>query len=96
MATPQENAAGYDGGSAMTYAKDLKGHLMLYYGTADDNVHPSNAFQLVRALNRAGKAYDMQVGVDQGHSGIDFRRMMEFFIDNLVTPATGGNKTAAR
>ena len=29
-------------GSAMTYAKDLKGRLLLYYGTADNNVHPSN------------------------------------------------------
>ena len=42
MWIPQENKDGYDAGSAMTYAGNLKGRLMLYYGTADNNVHPSN------------------------------------------------------
>ena len=46
MWLPEENKAGYDAGSAMTYAKNLKGRLMLYYGTADNNVHPSNMMQL--------------------------------------------------
>ena len=82
--TPQENKAGYDAGSAMTYAKDLKGRLMIYYGTADDNVHPNNSMQLIQALQRAGKSFDVQVGPDQGHSGVNQNRMMEFFIENLV------------
>src|SRR5262249_997585 len=64
MWLPQENKAGYDAGSAMTYADKLKGRLMLYYGTADNNVHPSNALQLIRALQRAGKNFDLQVGPD--------------------------------
>ena len=55
MWMPQENKAGYDAGSAMTYAKDLKGRLMLYYGTADNNVHPSNTMQLIKALQDAGQ-----------------------------------------
>jgi dipeptidyl-peptidase-4 len=84
MWIPQENKAGYDAGSAMTYADKLKGRLMLYYGTADNNVHPSNTMQLVRALQRAGKSFEVQVGPDQGHSGINQPRMMEFFIENLV------------
>jgi dipeptidyl-peptidase-4 len=84
MWIPQENKAGYDAGSAMTYADKLKGRLMLYYGTADNNVHPSNTMQLVRALQRAGKSFEVQVGPDQGHSGIPQPRMMEFFIENLV------------
>src|SRR5678809_295564 len=60
MGTPQENAAGYDAGSAMTYAGNLRGRLLIYYGTADNNVHPSNALQLMKALNDAGKSYDVQ------------------------------------
>lgn len=84
MNTPQNNAKGYDAGSAMTYANNLKGRLMLFYGTADDNVHPSNTLQLVRALQRVGKGYDMQVGPDQGHSGMNPLRMIEYFIDHLV------------
>jgi dipeptidyl-peptidase-4 len=84
MWLPQENKAGYDAGSAMTYVDKLKGRLMLYYGTADNNVHPSNTLQLVRALQRAGKSFEVQVGPDQGHSAISQPRMMEFFIENLV------------
>jgi dipeptidyl-peptidase-4 len=84
MWLPEENEAGYEAGSAMTYAKNLKGRLMLYYGTADNNVHPSNMMQLIAALQNAGKSFDLQVGPDRGHSAINNDRMMEFFIENLV------------
>ena len=57
---------------------------MIYYGTADNNVHPSNAMQLIQALQRAGKGFEVQVGPDQGHAGLRMDRMMEFFIENLV------------
>src|SRR3954471_4077895 len=83
MGLPQENTAGYDAGSAITYAKDLKGRLLIYYGTADNNVHPSNALQLIKALQDAGKSFDVQVGPDQGHTPVNQDRMMEFFIDAL-------------
>jgi dipeptidyl-peptidase-4 len=84
MWTPQENKEGYDAGSAMTYVEKLRGRLMLYYGTADNNVHPSNAMQLIATLQRAGKSFEVQVGPDQGHSSVRQDRMMEFFIDTLV------------
>jgi dipeptidyl-peptidase 4 len=84
MWIPQENQAGYEAGSAMTYAKDLKGRLLLYYGSSDNNVHPSNSMQLIQALQRAGKSFEVQVGPDMGHSGVNNQRMMEFFIENLV------------
>jgi len=84
MWLPDENKAGYEAGSAMTYAKNLKGRLMLYYGTADNNVHPSNMMQLINALQQAGKSFEVQVGPDRGHSGINGDRMMEFFIENLI------------
>jgi dipeptidyl-peptidase-4 len=57
--------------------------LLLYYGSADDNVHPSNALQLIKALQDAGKSHEVQVGPDQGHSAVNQDRMMEFFIDAL-------------
>ncbi|AMV27765.1 Prolyl tripeptidyl peptidase precursor [Gemmata sp. SH-PL17] len=84
MGLPQDNKAGYDAGSAVVHAAKLKGRLMIYYGTADNNVHPSNSLQLIRALQRAGKSFDLQIGPDAGHSGISQPRMMEFFIENLV------------
>lgn len=89
MWIPQDNASGYDAGSAMKFADQLKGRLMLYYGTADNNVHPANTMQLVQALQRAGKSFELQVGPDAGHTGLNQMRMMEFFIENLVLkPAT--------
>jgi dipeptidyl-peptidase-4 len=79
-----DNEAGYAAGSCMTYAKDLKGRLMLYYGTADNNVHPTNAIRLAHALTGAGKRYDMQVGADQGHSQVNSSVMWEFFVRYLI------------
>ena len=84
MWIPEENKAGYDAGSAMNYAKNLKGRLLLYYGTADNNVHPNNSMQLIRALQDAGKSFEVQVGPDAGHSGVNQQRMVEFFIENLI------------
>jgi len=83
MWIPQENKEGYEAGNAMNYADKLSGRLMIYYGTADDNVHPSNAMQMIEALQKAGKSFEVQVGPDRGHSAIAMDRMMEFFIENL-------------
>ena len=84
MWIPQENQAGYEAGSAMKYANNLQGRLMIYYGTADNNVHPNNSMQLIAALQQAGKSFEVQVGPDRGHTALPMERMMEFFIENLV------------
>ncbi|HEY0868260.1 MAG TPA: DPP IV N-terminal domain-containing protein [Fimbriimonas sp.] len=84
LPSPEDNLAGYDAGSSMKYAKNLKGRLMLFYGSLDNNVHPSNTLMLAKSLNEAGKSYEMMVGPDQGHTGINYWRMWEFFMDNLV------------
>ena len=94
MWIPQENKDGYEAGSAMKYAGNLKGRLMLYYGTADNNVHPSNMMQLIAALQQAGKSFDVQVGPDRGHSSINADRMMEFFIENLIVKTAGQTTTS--
>jgi dipeptidyl-peptidase 4 len=83
MWMPQENKDGYDAGSALTLARTLKGRLLVYYGTADNNVHPSNSLQLIKALQDAGKSIEVQVGPDRGHTSVNQERMMEFFIDAL-------------
>jgi dipeptidyl-peptidase-4 len=84
MWLPQENQKGYAAGSVIKIADKLKGRLLLYYATADNNVHPSNSLQLIQALQDAGKSFEVQVGPDKGHSGVNRDRMMEFFIENLV------------
>jgi dipeptidyl-peptidase-4 len=40
--------------------------------------------QLIEALQRAGKSFEVQVGPDRGHTALNQERMMEFFIQNLV------------
>lgn len=84
MWIPQENKEGYEAGNAVNFADKLKGRLMIYYGSADNNVHPNNSMQLIQALQKAGKSFEVQVGPDRGHSALSTERMMEFFIENLV------------
>lgn len=84
MWTPAGNPDGYKAGSALNLADKLQGRLMLFFGTADNNVHPNNSLQLVQALQNAGKSFDLQVGPDIGHAAIRTDRQMEFFIEHLV------------
>ena len=68
---PQFNAAGYDDNSPIRMARmldDKRTRLLIIHGTADDNVHFQNTVEMTRALNRAGKQYDMMVYPDQNHS----------------------------
>lgn len=83
MSTPQLNPAGYKAGSAMTYAPGLKGRLMLYFGTADNNVHPANSLQLIAALQQSSKSFEVQIGPDREHTSMNESRMIEFFIEAL-------------
>ena len=84
LGLPDASPAAYDRAAALTYASRLTGSLLLYYGTSDDNVHPNNALQLIKALQAAGKSFELQVGPDRGHTSLDLTRMMEFFIERLV------------
>ncbi|RYG28472.1 S9 family peptidase, partial [bacterium] len=79
----EENEAGYDAGSALKLAGKLQGRLMLYFGSSDNNVHPSNTYQLVTALEKAGLRYDMQVGPDREHTQMNSRTMWEYFLKYL-------------
>lgn len=79
-----ENLEGYELTSIMKHAPNLEGKLMIYYGTSDNNVHPSNSLQLIQALQKANKSFEVQVGPDRGHTAVSTERMMEFFIQNLV------------
>ncbi len=84
LGLPEQSPAAYDRSAVMTYVDGLKGDLMVYFGTSDDNVHPKNSLQLIRALQAAGKSFEVQVGPDRGHTGMDQTRMMEFFIERLI------------
>ncbi len=56
MGLPDDNADGYRNGSPITFAKDLKGNLLIVHGTGDDNVHYQGFELLVNELVAHNKA----------------------------------------
>jgi len=68
MGLPQENMADFVKGSPITYAKNLKGSLLYIHGTGDDNVHFSNAEQLVNELVKNGKQFQYMAYPNRTHS----------------------------
>ena len=90
MRTPKENAEGYDAGSAIKRAPQLKGSLLLIHGTADDNVHYQHCAEYSEALVQAGIQFDMQVYTNRNHGIFGgktrehlMNRVANFFIQNL-------------
>lgn len=67
MRTPDENADGYDAGSCVKLADKLQGDLLILHGMVDDNVHPSNAFQLAHELQGLNKPFSMMLYPTGGH-----------------------------
>lgn len=59
MNTPWNNKEGYRDGSPITHAKNLKGNLLLIYGSADDNCHYQNCQMLVNELIKHNKYFTM-------------------------------------
>jgi dipeptidyl-peptidase-4 len=89
LGMPDTDAAAYDRAAVLSYAEKLRGELMIYFGTSDDNVHPKNSLQLIQALQKSGRSFEVQVGPDKGHTSVDQKRMMEFFIQKLVIDRGG-------
>lgn len=67
MRTPQENADGYDKNSPINYVDKIKGNYFLIHGSADDNVHYQNAMEMVTALVKANKQFDMFIYPNKNH-----------------------------
>ena len=67
MDRPCENEEGYEFGSAMTHAKNLKGTLFMTHGDMDDNVHMQNTIQLINKLMDRGKQFGFMLYPDQRH-----------------------------
>ena len=58
---PQDNPDGYDRGSPLTYADQLRGNLLVVHGSGDDNVHFQNTEALINALIAANKPFSMMM-----------------------------------
>ena len=67
MRTPQENAEGYDDNSPINHVDKLKGSYLLIHGSSDDNVHYQNSMEMVDALVRANKQFDLFFYPNKNH-----------------------------
>lgn len=68
MGLPQENLADFVKGSAITYAKNLRGNLLLIHGTGDDNVHYQNTEVYVNELVKQNKQFQLMSYPNRSHS----------------------------
>lgn len=77
----------YSENSNVDNAHRLKGHLFLTVGEKDSNVDPASTMQVVDALIKANKDFDMLVLPGKGHgagnSAYATRRMYDFFVRHL-------------
>ena len=90
MQTPQENASGYDENSPINHVEKLKGHYLLVHGTADDNVHVQNTMEMISALVKANKQFDLFIYPDKNHGIYGgntryhlYKKMTDFILENL-------------
>jgi len=67
MGLPQENMADFVDGSPITYAKNLKGNLLLIHGTGDDNVHYQSAELLINELIKHNKQFQVMPYPNRSH-----------------------------
>ena len=74
--------------SNVTNAHKLKGKLMLVVGELDRNVDPASTMQVVNALIKADKDFELLVVPGAGHGAAESpygnRRRMDFFVRNLL------------
>jgi dipeptidyl-peptidase-4 len=89
MGLPAENAADYERASALTKAADLSGKLLLVHNLEDDNVHFQNTVQMMDALERAGKPFELMLYSQKAHGVTGplkkhlYETLTDFFESNL-------------
>ena len=84
MGLPQENLEDYKQGSPITFAKNLKGKLLLVHGTGDDNVHYQNSEALVNELIKHNKQFSMMSYPNRTH-GIYEGKNTRYHLYTLLT-----------
>ena len=89
MRTPKENPDGYKD-NPISRVNQLEGALLLFHGTADDNVHVQNAYEYSEALVQADKDFKELYYTNRNHSIYGgntrnhlLRQISNFFINEL-------------
>ena len=104
LETLPDGTDSYDIEANQTFAKNLKGHLLLAHGTMDNNVPPYNTLLVADALIKANKDFDLLMLPNQPHgygnmSNYMMRRRWDYFVKYLAgaePPKEYEIKTVAR
>lgn len=90
MRTPQENEDGYDMNSPINFVDQLKGNYLLIHGSGDDNVHYQNTMEMINALVKADKQFDLFIYPNKNHGIYGgntrnhlFKMMFDYTLKNL-------------
>ena len=90
MRTPKENTSGYDNNSPINFVDKIKGRYLLIHGSADDNVHFQNTMEMVNALVKADKQFDLFVYPNKDHGIYGgntrnhlFKLMLDFILESI-------------
>jgi dipeptidyl aminopeptidase/acylaminoacyl peptidase len=84
-----ESASNYTDAANPTLVGNIKGKLFLLHGDMDSNVLPSQTLQLVDALIRANKDFELLIVPNAGHGALllsryALRRSWDFLVRNLM------------
>jgi dipeptidyl-peptidase 4 len=80
-------------------AANLKGRLLLMHGDMDDNVHPAMTIQVVDALIKANRSFDLIMAPNRPHSLNEpyfIRRRWDYFVQHLLGAAPPDNYLIVR
>jgi dipeptidyl-peptidase-4 len=88
MNTPQENPDGYNATSVVRAARSLHGKLLIVHGLIDDNVHAQNSLQLIEALQRTDRDFEMMIYPRSRHGigGRHYQRLTLEFMQRALRP----------
>ena len=93
MGLPGDNPEGYTQGSAINFAHQLRGHLLLIHGTGDDNCHYQTTEMLINELIRLDKPFTMMAYPNRTHAiregantTLHLRRLMTRYLDENLLP----------
>jgi len=90
MRTPNENNDGYDKNSPINFVSQLKGKYFLIHGSGDDNVHYQNTMEMINALVKANKQFDLFIYPNKNHGIYGgntrnhlYNMMLNYTLENL-------------
>ena len=90
MSKPVLNSDGYDQNSPINFVSNLRGKYLLVHGTADDNVHVQNTYEMVSALVNKNKEFELFIYPDKNHGIYGgntrfhlYNKITNFILENL-------------